>query len=52
VQVPSAGLKLKTLVAKDCHHKWSTRYVVSKAKYSFGYLEATMKIADIRGMSG
>lgn len=51
VQVTSEGLKLKTLVAKDCHHKWSTGYIVSNAKYSFGYFEAAMKIADIRGMN-
>jgi hypothetical protein len=51
VVATSAGLKLKTLVATDCHRKWSTGYIVSKAKYSFGFFEATMKIADIKGMN-
>jgi beta-glucanase (GH16 family) len=45
------GLRLKTLLATDCHHKWSTGYINSKAKYSYGFFEATMKIADIKGMN-
>jgi beta-glucanase (GH16 family) len=47
----SAGLRLKTLVAGDSHHKWSTGYIVSKAKYAYGFFEANMKIADIKGMN-
>jgi hypothetical protein len=46
-----AGLELKTLIATDCHHKWSTGYAISKEKYSYGFFEATMKIADIKGMN-
>jgi hypothetical protein len=49
VEVSNAGLRLRTLVAKDCHHKWSTGYINSKAKYSYGFFEATIKIADIKG---
>lgn len=51
VEVSSAGLRLKTEVATDCHHKWSTGYINSKAKYGYGFFEATMKIADIKGMN-
>jgi beta-glucanase (GH16 family) len=51
VEVSSAGLRLKTLIATDCHHQWSTGYINSKAKYSYGFFEATMKIADIKGMN-
>jgi hypothetical protein len=51
VEVSSVGLRLKTLVATDCHHKWSTGYINSKAKYGYGFFEATMKIADIKGMN-
>lgn len=51
VEASSAGLRLKTLLATDCHHQWSTGYMVSKAKYSYGFFEATMKIADIKGMN-
>ena len=51
VEATSAGLRLKTLVATDCHHKWSTGYINSKAKYGYGFFEATMKIADIKGMN-
>ena len=46
-----AGLDLKTLVATDCHNKWSTGYLVSKTRYGYGFFEATMKIADIKGMN-
>ena len=45
------GLKLKTLIATDCHHKWSTGYINSKAKYNYGFFEAAMRIADIKGMN-
>jgi beta-glucanase (GH16 family) len=51
VEASSGGLRLKTLVATDCHHKWSTGYINSKAKYGYGFFEATMKIADVKGMN-
>jgi len=51
VEVSSVGLRLKTMIATDCHHKWSTGYINSTAKYSYGFFEATMKIADIKGMN-
>jgi hypothetical protein len=51
VEASSVSLRLKTLVATDCHHKWSTGYINSKAKYSYGFFEATMKIANIKGMN-
>jgi beta-glucanase (GH16 family) len=51
VESSHAGLRLKTLVATDCHLKWSTGFVVSKAKYGYGFFEATMKIADVKGMN-
>ncbi len=51
VEATSAGLRLKTLLATDCHHKWSTAYIVSKAMYSYGFFEARMKIANIKGMN-
>lgn len=51
VEASSDGLRLRTLLATDCHHKWSTGYVVSKARYGFGFFEATMKIADIKGLN-
>jgi beta-glucanase (GH16 family) len=51
VETSSIGLRLKTLVATDCHHKWSTGYIRSNAKYGYGFFEATMKIADIKGMN-
>jgi hypothetical protein len=51
VETSSVGLRLKTLIATDCHASWSTGYIASKAKYSYGFFEATMKIADITGMN-
>lgn len=51
VEASSIGLRLKTLIATDCHHKWSTGYINSKAKYTYGFFEATMKIANIKGMN-
>jgi beta-glucanase (GH16 family) len=55
VEVSGAGLRLKTLAASaDCRNKtlkWSTGSVASKATYRYGFFEATMKIADIRGMN-
>ncbi|MDK4713677.1 glycoside hydrolase family 16 protein [Rhizobium sp. CNPSo 4039] len=44
------GLTLLTLVSNGCAAKWSTGQIVSKAKYRYGYFEASMKIADIPGM--
>jgi len=54
VEASSAGLRLKTLVAApDCPNKikWSTGSIQSKAEYRYGFFEATMKIADIKGMN-
>lgn len=51
VEASSAGLRLKTLIATDCRARWSTGFIGSKAKYSYGFFEATMKIADIKGMN-
>jgi Glycosyl hydrolases family 16 len=51
VEVSNVGLRLRTLVATDCHHKWSTGHIQSKASYGYGFFEATMKIADIKGMN-
>jgi beta-glucanase (GH16 family) len=51
VVVSSAGLRLETEIAKDCRNKWSTGYIVSKARYSYGFFEASMKIADSKGMN-
>jgi hypothetical protein len=50
-EASSAGLRLKTLVATDCRAHWSTASINSKAKYTYGFFEATMKIADIKGMN-
>lgn len=51
IEASSAGLRLKSLVASDCHLKWSTGYITSKAKYTYGFFEARMKIAYIKGMN-
>lgn len=51
IEASGAGLRLKTLIASDCHLKWSTGYIISKAKYTYGFFEARMKIADIKGMN-
>jgi beta-glucanase (GH16 family) len=54
VEASSAGLRLKTLNAgPDCPNKikWSTGSIQSKAEYRYGFFEATMKIADIKGMN-
>ena len=54
VELSSDGLRLKTLVAApDCRNKikWSTGSVQSKAEYRYGFFEASMKIADIKGMN-
>ena len=54
VEASGAGLRLKTLAAAaDCPNKikWSTGSIQSKAEYRCGFFEATMKIADIKGMN-
>jgi Glycosyl hydrolases family 16 len=54
VEASSAGLRLKTLIATpDCRNKikWSTGSIQSKAEYRYGFFEATMRIADIKGMN-
>lgn len=51
VEVSPAGLTLKTEIATNCSNKWATGYINSKAKYSYGFFEARMKIADIKGMN-
>jgi hypothetical protein len=51
VEVSPVGLKLKTLIATDCHNKWSTGYIVSKRTFGYGFFEARMKSADIKGMN-
>jgi beta-glucanase (GH16 family) len=45
------GLDIKTLLATNCHNKWATGYIASKAHYGYGFFEARMKIADIKGMN-
>jgi hypothetical protein len=47
----SVGLRFRTSVATDCRAHWSTASTSSKAKYSYGFFEASMKIADIKGMN-
>lgn len=52
VEASAAGLRLKTLVATDCRDaKWSTGFIGSRATYTYGFFEATMKIADIKGVN-
>jgi hypothetical protein len=55
VETSSGGLRLKTLDANaDCRNKsnkWSTGSIQSKAEYRYGFFEATIKIADIKGMN-
>lgn len=51
VQVSLSGLRLKTLLAKDCKNKWSTGSIISKHRFSYGFFEARMKIADIKGLN-
>lgn len=54
VEASSAGLRLKTLAAAaDCANKikWSAGSIQSKAEYRYGFFEATMKSADIKGMN-
>ena len=55
VEASKGGLRLKTLTASaECRNKslkWSTGSIQSKAEYPYGFFEATMKIADIKGMN-
>lgn len=53
VEISSAGLRLKTMAATSCRHKlqWSTGSIQSKGQWRYGFFEATMKIADIKGMN-
>ncbi|HZR34931.1 MAG TPA: glycoside hydrolase family 16 protein, partial [Nevskia sp.] len=51
VEASSAGLKLKTLLADDCRTaRWSTGHIASKVKYGYGFYEARIRIADIKGV--
>lgn len=45
------GLRLETLTATDCHAKWSTGSMWSKARYRYGFFEATIKTADSSGLN-
>jgi hypothetical protein len=47
----STGLQLRTLAATNCHAKWSTGGIVSKARQQYGFFEANFKIANITGMN-
>jgi hypothetical protein len=52
VEASPAGLRLKTLVANTCRTaRWSTGHIGSKAKYGYGFFEARIKIADIKGVN-
>jgi len=54
VEPSNAGLRLKTLLAADCKkpgQNWSAGSVTSKATYSYGFFEATMKLAGSKGMN-
>jgi|SRR5450631_264029 hypothetical protein len=52
VEASPAGLRLKTLVANTCRTAhWSTGHIGSKAKYGYGFFEARIKIADIKGVN-
>jgi hypothetical protein len=51
VVATKTGLELRTLAAVKCHAKWSTGFLISKTKYSFGFFEASIKVADITGMN-
>jgi hypothetical protein len=46
-----AGLELKTLDAENCHAKWSTGFMISKSRFTYGFFEARIKVADISGMN-
>jgi len=51
VEASNVGARFKTMVATDCRARWSTGSIFTKAQYSYGFLEATIKIADIKGMN-
>ena len=52
VEASPAGLRLKTLVAGNCRTaRWSTGHAASKAKFGYGFYEARIKIADIKGVN-
>jgi len=52
VEASPAGLRLKTLVDGNCRTaRWSTGHAASKAKYGYGFYEARIKIADIKGVN-
>lgn len=51
VEASNVGARFKTLVAADCHVRWSTGSIFTKAQYPYGFFEARMKIADIKGMN-
>jgi beta-glucanase (GH16 family) len=51
VETSNVGARFKTLVAPDCHAHWSTGSILTKAEYGYGFFEAAMKIADIKGMN-
>jgi hypothetical protein len=51
VAATSSGLILKTLKASDCKARWSTGFMISRAKQKYGFFEASVKIADIGGMN-
>ncbi|MBT9330462.1 glycoside hydrolase family 16 protein [Paracidobacterium acidisoli] len=51
VQATPSGLKLEVLPSKDCRTAhWSIGYIASKTKYGYGFYEASIRIADIRGL--
>jgi beta-glucanase (GH16 family) len=51
VEASSVGLRLKILAASACRSaSWSTGYIASKGKFGYGFFEARIKIADIRGL--
>lgn len=51
VETSSNGLNFKTLISTDSRAKWSTGFITSKAQYTYGFFEARIKIADIKGMN-
>lgn len=51
VATTPTGLELRTLATTACHAKWSTGFMISKQKYSFGFFEASIRTADITGLN-
>lgn len=49
--ITSNELQLRTLNATDCHAKWSTGSMISKARQKYGFFEARLKIANISGLN-